>query len=306
MSVTEIDKHIHLIDVETAGIKKFIASYVLMGRQAAIIETGPTSSVPNLLACLETLNIKPEEVDYVAVSHIHLDHAGGVGTLIKHLPKAKVIVHQRGAPHLANPQKLWEQSKKVLGRVTDFYGTPEPVPENRIVAAVDGMVFDLGNDVRLRVVETLGHASHHQSFYETSSRGVFSGDAAGIYLSEVGVVVPTTPPPIRLDIALASLRKLVGLKPESLFYSHFGKASDAVEKLQTYVRQLKLWAEIAKEGIDKKEKLDIIANNIVKRDVALQKALKDVRVHPVLGETVLSNSVRGIVDFVEKFGGISE
>jgi len=120
------------------------------------------------------------------------------------------------------------------------------------------------------------------------------------------VVVPTTPPPIRLDIALASLRKLVSLKPESLFYSHFGKASDAVEKLQTYVRQLKLWAEIAKEGIDKKEKLDIIANNIVKRDVALQKALKDVQVHPVLGETVLSNSVRGIVDFVEKFGGISE
>jgi glyoxylase-like metal-dependent hydrolase (beta-lactamase superfamily II) len=306
MSVTEIDKHIHLIDVETAGIKKFIASYVLMGKQAAIIETGPTSSVPNLLACLETLNIKPEKVDYVAVSHIHLDHAGGVGTLIKHLPKAKVIVHQRGAPHLANPQKLWEQSKKVLGRVTDFYGAPEPVPENRIIATVDGMVFDLGNDVRLRVVETLGHASHHQSFYETSSHGVFSGDAAGIYLSEIGVIVPTTPPPIRLDIALASLRKLINLKPESLFYSHFGKAPDAVEKLQAYVQQLKLWAEIAKEGIDKKERLNVIANNIVKRDVALQKALKNVQVHPVLGETVLSNSVRGIVDFVEKFGGIPE
>ncbi len=306
MSVTEVDEHIHLVDVETAGIKNFIASYVLRGRRVAIVETGPTSSVPNLLACLKVLSVRPEEVDYVAVSHIHLDHAGGVGTLIRHLPKAKVVVHQRGASHLASPQKLWEKSKTVLGRITDFYGAPEPVPENRIIAAVDGMVFDLGNDVKLRVVETLGHASHHQSYYETSSHGVFSGDAAGIYFSEINVVVPTTPPPIRLDIALASLRKLINLKPESLFYSHFGKASDAVEKLQAYVRQLKLWAEIAKEGIDRKERLEVIGNHIVEKDAAIQKALNSVKVHPVLGETVLSNSVQGIVDFVEKFGGVPE
>jgi len=302
MNVTRVEDSIYLIDAETAGMKNFIASYVLKGERVAMVETGPASSVPNLLSGLKYLKIKPDDVAYVAVSHIHLDHAGGVGTLLKHLPNAKVVVHPRGAPHLAHPEKLWEQSKLVLGKITELYGEPEPVPEDRIIAANDGMTFDLGNNMRLRVVETLGHSSHHQSYYETFSRSIFPGDAAGIYLNEIGVTVPTTPPPLRLDLALESINKLVGLKGASLLYSHFGKASDATEKLQTYVQQLRLWATIAKKGIDNKESLEAISKQIVEGDVALQRALDYVKVHPVLGETVLGNSVYGIVDFIEKFG----
>lgn len=186
MSVTKVEDNIYLIDAETAGMKNFIASYVLKGERVAMVETGPASSVPNLLSGLTYLKIKPSDVAYVAVSHIHLDHAGGVGTLLKYLPNAKVVVHPRGAPHLAHPEKLWEQSKLVLGKITELYGEPQPVPEDRIIAANDGMTLDLGNDIRLRVVETLGHSSHHQSYYETFSRSVFPGDAAGIYLNEIG------------------------------------------------------------------------------------------------------------------------
>jgi len=182
MHVTKLEEHLDLIDVETAGIENFIASYVLRGRSVAIIETGPTSSVPNLLAGLGKLGVKLEDVTYVAVSHVHLDHGGGAGTLLKSLPNARVIVHQRGAPHLINPEKLWQQSKEVLGKITELYGAPEPVPFERIIAAEDGMTFDLGKNVEFKVVETLGHASHHQSYYETFGRGVFPGDAAGIYL----------------------------------------------------------------------------------------------------------------------------
>jgi glyoxylase-like metal-dependent hydrolase (beta-lactamase superfamily II) len=306
MSVAKLEDHIFLIDAETAGIRNFIASYVLKGKQVAMVETGPTSSVPNVLSGLKQLGIRLEDVAYVAVSHIHLDHAGGVGTLLKHLPNAKAVVHQRGAPHLAHPEKLWEQSKLVLGNITKLYGEPEPVPAERIIAAADGMTFDLGNNVELRVVETLGHASHHQSYYETPGRGVFPGDAAGIYLNEIDVIVPTTPPPLRLDIALSSLDKLMSLKPESLYYSHFGKASDADERLKTYAGQLKLWAKIAKQGLDNGESVDVIGKRIVESDSAIQRALNYVRVHPVLGETVLSNSVQGVVDFVAKFGAIPE
>ena len=229
MHITKIEEHIYLIDVETAGIRNFIASYVLKGKHVAIVETGPAFSVSSLLSGLKELNIKLEEVTYIAVSHIHLDHGGGAGTLMKYLPKAKVIVHRRGAPHLANPERLWTQAREVLGSVAEMYGKPEPVPEEKIIAATDGMTFDIGNNVELKVVETLGHASHHLSYYETLSEGIFTGDAAGIYLNKFGVVVPTTPPPFRLDIALESLGKLINLKPRHLYYSHFGKADKPIE-----------------------------------------------------------------------------
>ncbi|MEM3823640.1 MAG: MBL fold metallo-hydrolase, partial [Candidatus Bathyarchaeia archaeon] len=171
MRITKLEDYLHLVDLETAGIKNFIASYILKGKETAIIETGPTSSIPNLLLSLKQLGIKPENVAYVALSHIHLDHGGGSGTLIKHLPKAKIIVHSRGAPHLIDPKKLWEQSKAVLGEITKIYGAPEPVPEERVIPAVDGATIDVGNGITLKVVETLGHASHHISYYEPLSNG---------------------------------------------------------------------------------------------------------------------------------------
>jgi glyoxylase-like metal-dependent hydrolase (beta-lactamase superfamily II) len=306
MHVTKIDEHIHLIDLELAGIENSIASYVLEGKNTAIVETGPTSTAQNLLSSLRELNVKPKEVAYVAVSHIHLDHGGAAGTLLKHLPKANLIVHRRGAPHAANPEKLWTQAREVLGSIAEMYGKPEPVPEERIIAATDGMVFDVGNSVKLKVVETLGHASHHLSYYETLSQGIFTGDAAGIYLNEFDVIVPTTPSPFRLDIALASLEKLINLKPRFLCYSHFGKAQDAIEKLQAYVKQLKLWAEIAKQGIEKGENFEAISRRILESDIAVQKAVEHIKNHPILSKTVLNQSVEGVMKYVEKFGNVSE
>jgi len=300
MHVTKLQEHISLIDVETAGFENFIASYVLKGKQVAIVETGPTSSVPNLLAGLKELGVKLGDVAYVAVSHIHLDHGGGVGTLLKHLPNAKAVVHQRGAAHLANPEKLWEQSKQVLGSITDMYGAPEPVPFERIIAATDGMVLDVGNGVSLRVVETLGHASHHQSHFETLGSGLFSGDAAGIYLREFDSVVPTTPAPFRLDSALASLDKLIALKPKALYYSHFGSASDPVGRLRAYANQLKLWVRIAREGVENKQTLSGVRERILESDAAIRRATGFIEAHPVLSETVLNNSVQGVMGFAEK------
>jgi glyoxylase-like metal-dependent hydrolase (beta-lactamase superfamily II) len=302
MSVTKIEDYMYLVDLKTAGIKNFIASYILKGKQSAIVETGSTSSIPNLLSCLRKSGIKPDEVAYVAVSHVHLDHGGGAGILLKYLPKASIIVHPRGAPHLADPERLWEQSKMILGsRITEMYGKPEPVPEDRIIAATNGMTLDVGNGVKLKVIETLGHASHHLSFYAPLSEGIFPGDAAGIYLNEIGVIVPTTPAPFRLDITLASLDKLKALKPTVLYYSHFGKADNAMEKLQTYERQLRLWAKIAKQGVENKEDLETISNRIIESDASVRKAKEYINVHPVLGETVLNESVLGFMDFVDKF-----
>ncbi|MEM3581129.1 MAG: MBL fold metallo-hydrolase [Candidatus Bathyarchaeia archaeon] len=302
MNVSKIDEHIFMIDVEVAGIPHFIASYILIGEKIAIIETGPTSSIQNLVRGLTSLGIKPDNVSYIAVSHIHLDHGGGVGTLVKHFPKAKVIVHEKGAPHLANPEKLWQQSQMVLGELAGIYGKPEPVPADQIIAAKDGMTFEIGKGIALQVVETLGHASHHLSYYEPQSNGVFVGDAGGIYLNDIDVIVPTTPSPFRLDLALASLKKLADLEPSVLYYTHFGKAKNATKKLHIYADQLRLWANIAKQSLDKGEDLEKISHKITENDRAVKKALEYIKMHKVLGETVLKTSVWGIVEFVKNFG----
>jgi hypothetical protein len=142
------------------------------------------------------------------------------------------------------------------------------------------------------------------SYFEPLSEGIFPGDAAGIYLKEIDVIVPTTPPPFRLDIALASLDKLKSLNPKVLYYTHFGKASNATEKLQTYSQQLNLWAKIAAEGVQNKESLETITERIVERDSIVRRAREYLQVHPILSQTVLSESVLGFMDFAEKSKGI--
>jgi glyoxylase-like metal-dependent hydrolase (beta-lactamase superfamily II) len=300
LNTKEIGENLFLIDLETGGFKNLIASYILKGAKTIIVETGPSSSVSNLLSGLKEIGVKAEDVAYVALSHVHLDHGGGAGTLLKSLPNAKIIVHPRGAPHLLNPEKLWLQSQKVLGHVAEIYGAPEPVPEDKIIAATEGMTFNAGNDVELKVVETLGHAAHNLSYCELLNGGVFTGDAAGIYLSEFDVVIPTTPPPFRLDIALASLNKLVSLNPAFLYYSHFGKASDAMKRLRDYALQIKLWAKIAEEGAKNGQSTEMIRDRILAEDNAMRKIASFLKAHPIFMKTAVENSVQGFIDFAAK------
>jgi glyoxylase-like metal-dependent hydrolase (beta-lactamase superfamily II) len=300
MHTKEIGENLFLIDLETGGFKNLIASYVIKGPKTIIVETGPSSSIANLLSGLKELNVKKEDVAYVAISHVHLDHGGGAGTLLKFLPNAKVIVHQNGAPHLVNPEKLWLQSQKVLSHVAEIYGAPKAVPEGKIIVATDGVTFDVGNNARLKVVETLGHASHHLSYCELLNGGIFPGDAAGIYLNEFEVVIPTTPPPFRLDIALSSLNKLISLDPAFLYYSHFGKSSDAVQHLKNYVLQIKLWASITKEGVKSGQSPETIRERILAEDKTMRKMAPFLKSHPIFMKTAVENSVQGFIDFASK------
>jgi len=302
MDPVKVDEHIYMVDVEVAGTRNFIASYILRGEKTIIVETGPTSSVHNLIHGLEKLDVEPEEVAYIAVSHIHLDHSGGVGPVARRFPKAKVVVHERGASHLANPEKLWQHAQIVLGHVAEIYGKPEPIPLDKILAAQDGMVLDAGGGVALKVLETVGHAPHHLSFYEPLSNGIFTGDSAGIYLNEIDVVVPTTPAPFRLDMALASLEKMASLKPSILYYTHFGKTENAKERLQAYAEKLKLWARIAKETLEKGENLNAMRKRIFEHDDAVKRAIEYIRKHKIFTEEAFVGSMLGIFEYVKNFG----
>lgn len=300
MYVTKLDDFTYLIDLKTAGYENFIAAYVLREDKVALLETGPTSSIPNLLAGLREIGIQNEAVDYVMVSHIHIDHAGGAGTLLQNLPNAKLVVHRRGASHMANPEKLWIHSRKALHEVVDLYGPIQPVPEDRIVVPGDGMVIDLGKHTKLQVIETLGHASHHQSFCVKRSRTLFLGDAGGIYLQKLDTVIPTTPPPLRLEMKLDSLQKLIKLEPKWLCYTHFGRADNAVIRLQAYVDQLKLWAKTVSEATEKSYDLESVYVKIMERDPSMKKAEEFIERHVMLRQSVVLQSVQGFIQYFKK------
>ena len=299
MHTKEIGKNLFTVELETGGFKNLICSYVIKGKKPFLVESGPSKSIPNLLSGLKELDVKLEDVEYVAVTHIHLDHGGGAGTLLKFLPNAKVIVHPRGMPHLVDPERLWPSSQKVLGFVSEIFGKPEPVPKERVIPVTEG-TFDLGYGAKLSVTETVGHASHNLSFQESFNGGSFPGDAAGTYLPEFDVVVPTTPPPFYLDAALSSLDKLISLKPTALYFSHFGKANNAVERLKDYKLQLQLWADIAEEGVGKNWSLEQIRDKIVAEDAAMRLVADFVKSHRIYSKTVLENCVRGFIEYAKQ------
>ncbi|MCJ7634655.1 MBL fold metallo-hydrolase [Candidatus Bathyarchaeota archaeon] len=302
MHTKEVGKNLFMVELETGGFKNLICSYVIKGKKPFLVESGPTNSIPNLLSGLKELNVELEDVEYVAVTHIHLDHAGGVGTLLKFLPNAQLLVHPRGMPHLIDSKRLWPSSQNVLGFVSEIFGKPEPVPKDRVIPVTDG-TFDLGFGSKLIVTETVGHASHNLSFLESFNGGVFPGDAAGTYFPGFDVVVPTTPPPFHLDSALASLDKLISLKPTALYYSHFGKAADAIQRLKDYKLQLQLWADIAEEGVRENWSLEQVRDRILTEDKVMSLVADFVKSHHIYSKTVLENCVRGFIEYAKQKQG---
>jgi glyoxylase-like metal-dependent hydrolase (beta-lactamase superfamily II) len=292
-----LNNFMYLIDLKPEGFENFSASYVIKGSRVAIIETGPRLTVENLLAGLKEIGVKREEVDYVAVTHIHIDHAGGAGTLLPHLPNAQLLVHEKGASHLINPEKLWVSSLQVLGGIAEMYGEFEPVPEKRILIAKEGMVLALGRGIDLKVLEMPGHASHELGFYEKKSNGVFPGDGAGIYLNKFDMVIINTPPPFHLEMALSSLQKLIQMKPRWLYYSHFGPADDAVKRLENYAARLKLWGETILEGMRSGESLDVISERISEKEPLAQDVANYIKNHLILSRGIMIPNFYGFMEY---------
>jgi hydroxyacylglutathione hydrolase len=202
-------------------------------------------------------------------------------------------------PHLINPERLWISAQGVLGFVSEIFGKPEPVPKERIIPAAEG-TLDLGENAKMKIIETLGHASHNLSFQEPFNGGIFPGDAAGTYFPEFEVVIPTTPPPFHLETALVSLDKLINLQPTSLYYSHFGKANNAMQRLKDYKTQLQLWAKISEQGVKENWSLEQIRDKIIAEDKAMDCVVDFIRAHRIYSKTVLENCVKGFIDYAKQ------
>ncbi len=238
MRISEVADGVYAVDTEIGGEKGIVFSYIVDRGDVAVVETGAEKTSGVFPEVFEELGIKPEKVKFIAVTHVHLDHGGAAGSLVRICEKAKVIVHPRGAEHLINPERLWRASKSVLNEIAEIYGKPLPIEDSRIVVSEDNSEFTLGNS-KIKVVHTPGHAPHHQSF--VLDKILFPGDSAGVYKD--GHVIPTTPPVFNFEKAVESIRKMRRLNVERIAYTHFGIGEK--EMLDRIEEKLFEWKDLA-------------------------------------------------------------
>ncbi|HEV8571554.1 MAG TPA: MBL fold metallo-hydrolase [Actinomycetota bacterium] len=244
------------IDTRLGGWERVTAAYLMEGPQPLLIETGSQTSAGTLVEELKALGIGPDDLAGVAVSHIHLDHAGGVGDVAKAFPQATVYVHEKGARHLADPTRLVDSAARVYGALLDsLYGRLDPTPPDRIHVLADGEAVRVGPGRALTTIHSPGHAKHHLALHDPETGIIFVGDAAGVRLPDAGVLRPAMPPPdFDLDLALSSLRKFAERSPSSLALAHYGLVEEPQAFLDEAADALRRWAEVAeaawREGRD--------------------------------------------------------
>jgi len=293
--------NLKLIDVAPPipGFKKFISVYVLKARKIALIDVGPSVSIENLLSGLSELNINPTDISYIFATHIHIDHTGGIGKAIEQMPNAMIVVHERGRQHLIDPAKLWEASQRTLGELVLKYEPIEPVPQDRIIVANEGMLFNLG-ETEIEVLNTPGHASHHLSFVDRKEGRLFVGDAAGVYTR--GLIMLDTPPPFNLEQALTSLDKLIRIGATSLYYTHFGYTTHVSDKLRYFKQQLILWGNIIADCLKKKADWQEIYNEIREKDATLAR-IDNLPVNERRRDLDLAKlSIMGFIGYFKRYG----
>jgi glyoxylase-like metal-dependent hydrolase (beta-lactamase superfamily II) len=237
------------IDTYMGGVSEITAGFLLAGERPALVETGPAKVASAVAAGVTGAGLDPADLAWIVVTHIHLDHAGGVGDLVRTFPNATVVVHPAGARHLVDPERLLASSARVYGPLMDtVYGGLTPVEAGRVQAADDGEVLDLGGR-RLELLHAPGHAKHHLAVFEPDLGVLFAGDGVGVLLPSTGVLRPATPPPdFDRDLAIASLRRFADRDPAHLVLTHFGPIGPPTERLAEAEDKLRRWCATAEQA----------------------------------------------------------
>ncbi len=289
--------HLFCIDLDQPkleGFTKFISAWLYQGEDCAfVVDPGPLSTIPHLLGALRKHRV--EQLDYILLTHIHIDHAGGTGELLKEFPEARVVCHPEGIKHMVAPQKLWQGSLKVLGHMAEAYGEIVPVPAENIL--FEEVVGNTG----IRVFLTPGHAQHHICFLVDDL--LFGGEIVGVR-SEVpeGIYMrPATPPRFIQDVAIDSIDRMIALQPRYLVIAHYGLVEPAVEYLTIGRKQLSLWVKGVAEtaAIDDSQREEALFAWLLDRDENYRR-IKQLAPDIYARERYfLGNTLRGMAEYIE-------
>ena len=294
------------IDSKMHGLDGITGTFLVRGERTALIETGPKSSVDNVLEGLEDNGV--ESLDWIVVTHIHLDHAGAAGTIARRFPGAKVAVHEVGAPHLVDPSKLWKSATRIYGASMEaLWGGIDPLDEDRIRVVRDGDEIDLGGR-KLRAVETPGHAYHHHAYMDDATGIAFTGDAVGVRLPDVGVTRPATPPPeFHMEKGIDSIERIRSLGASSLWLTHFGphdrgESAKSVDELcDEAIDALRTWDGWVREArADNEEVAGIAAAVKARARGALEGGLPEEAVARMENTTSYEMNTSGYIRYQDK------
>uniref|UniRef100_A0A7J2TLC6 MBL fold metallo-hydrolase n=1 Tax=Archaeoglobus fulgidus TaxID=2234 RepID=A0A7J2TLC6_ARCFL len=267
---------VYLID--SFRIPGVFSTYLLDFEKKVLVEPCVASGAEIILDYLSKLKIS--RLDHIAVTHVHIDHGGGAATIAKKTG-AKILVHPKGAKHIANPEKLWQASKEVLGELAEIYGKPESIEEDKLIPVEDGQIFDLIDD-EMVAIHAPGHAPHMVAYYLKRRKILFPSDSIGMLVK--GRVFPLTPPPFDFEKAIETLEKFEKMEIEKVALTHFGTApKDCIREVK---ERLKLWFEVARE-----------ANSIEELDSKLRKADPDIELieKGSLFHSFYLTSIRGLL-----------
>jgi glyoxylase-like metal-dependent hydrolase (beta-lactamase superfamily II) len=281
------------IKQDRPGFERFIGSWVCQADINILVDVGPANSVSRLIESLEAMNV--DRVDFVLLSHIHIDHAGGLAYVLKRFPMANVICHDKGIGHLSDPSKLWAGSRKALGELAEFYGAINPVKQEKLIPHTEASIKDL------EIIETPGHAPHHLSF--SYKRNLFVGEAGGTYVTVQGkeYLRPAAPPKFFLRDCLKSVDQLLALEDQPIRYAHFGENESSHQMLNRFRDQLKRWEEIIKKEMSegKRPLVERCTDRLLEEDPEL-KAFHIMEPDTQKREAYfLANAVSGFVEFLE-------
>lgn len=247
------------LDIESLGYSKFISAWLYRGkRQTFIVDPGPAATIDHLIREIESRGIN--KIDWVLLTHIHMDHAGGIGHLVEHFADARVVCHEKAVPHLVDPAKLLEGSRKVLQSVAEAYGDIRPVPSGSIVT---GTHIDFEDGIA--VIPTPGHAPHHQCFVFRDI--LFCGELFGVFyaLGNTFYLRPATPPRFIYEDFLASMEKIRPYVDRNLCFGHYGSFSNGTEIFEASGNQLSLWVDVIRSHGASAD-MDVIISDLMARD----------------------------------------
>jgi glyoxylase-like metal-dependent hydrolase (beta-lactamase superfamily II) len=243
MPAFQLEPDLWRLDLQFQGSPGVVAAFLITDPSGhTLVETGPGSTLPALEQGIVEAGANLDDVARIAVTHIHLDHAGASGALLRRLPDARLFVHPLGAPHMIDPSRLLRSATRIYGdRMDRLWGAFEPCPPDRVTVLADGDTVDCGART-LAALHTPGHASHHIAFHDAEHRSIFTGDVGGVRLEGAAYVRPPTPPPdIDVEAWHASVERLRALDARYLDLTHFGRFENPAPHLDSLLRRLDDW-----------------------------------------------------------------
>jgi glyoxylase-like metal-dependent hydrolase (beta-lactamase superfamily II) len=247
MYATEVADRVYMLDTYALGQANTVSAYLIKAPKVTLVDCGYASSYESVLAGLAEVGVAPSDVRYVVPTHVHLDHAGAAGRLVREMKNAEVIAHEKSVRHLVDPTKLVESATRVFGAaVVELYGKPEPIPADRITAVGEESNLELGGGVTATLLHTPGHAPHQVSVELDSVGAMLTADAVGIVYPGLDTLIPTTPPPsFNPEELVSSVRMLRQVEPSKLLVPHFGARTDVDwvfestgEKVTSWVKEV--------------------------------------------------------------------